>query len=197
MRIFLKQKQNKTLADWPDEALIAAFQETKNNTFAGELFNRYVHLVYGAVRYYGIPLEDSQDMVMEVFEKVLIDLPEEKPRSFNNWLHIICRNACISRLRKEKNKPELENFEKNEADFMEFDPLLRLYEENPDSITDQDIEQAILKLEDHQKTCIQLFFFEQKSYKEICAMTGYDLKQVKSFLQNGKRRLEIMLKEKI
>lgn len=197
MRLFLKQSKADSLADWADEALIAAFQQTKDNSYAGELFNRYVHLVYGAVRHYGIPIEDSQDMVMEIFEKVLIDLGDEKPRSFNNWLYILCRNACISHLRKEKSRLELENLEKSEAEVMEFDPLLRLYEENPDAITDQDVEQAILKLEDRQRTCIHLFFFEQKSYKEICDLTGYDLKQVKSHLQNGKRRLQIMLKEKI
>ena len=36
-----------------------------------------------------------------------------------------------------------------------------------------------------------------KSYKEIADQTGYPLKKVKSYLQNGKRNLKKMLEEKM
>jgi RNA polymerase sigma-70 factor (ECF subfamily) len=44
-----------------------------------------------------------------------------------------------------------------------------------------------------QKQCVQLFYLQQKCYKEITATTGYDLKKVKSYIQNGKRNLKICM----
>ena len=38
-----------------------------------------------------------------------------------------------------------------------------------------------------------MFYFSQKSYKEIAELTGFDLKQVKSHIQNAKRNLKNIL----
>ena len=38
-----------------------------------------------------------------------------------------------------------------------------------------------------------MFHFEKKSYEEIENETGFSYKEVKSFLQNGKRNLKIKL----
>jgi RNA polymerase sigma-70 factor (ECF subfamily) len=48
---------------------------------------------------------------------------------------------------------------------------------------------AIVSLNPEQKQCIQLFFFEKRSYDEIADKTGYSLNKVKSHIQNGKRNL--------
>jgi len=50
---------------------------------------------------------------------------------------------------------------------------------------------AILKIE-HQQ-CIRLFYLNKKNYLEIEALTEFDLKSVKSHIQNGKRKLKILL----
>ena len=44
-----------------------------------------------------------------------------------------------------------------------------------------------------QKTCIDLFYIKEKSYKEITDITGFTLKDVKSYIQNGKRNLKILM----
>jgi RNA polymerase sigma-70 factor (ECF subfamily) len=31
---------------------------------------------------------------------------------------------------------------------------------------------------------------EEKSYKEVCVHSGYELKKVKSYIQNGRRNLK-------
>ncbi|KAA3615272.1 MAG: sigma-70 family RNA polymerase sigma factor [Calditrichaeota bacterium] len=52
-----------------------------------------------------------------------------------------------------------------------------------------DLFNHINKLSFQQKKCIQLFYLENKSYKRVSQLTGYTLKQVKSYLQNGRRLL--------
>ena len=53
------------------------------------------------------------------------------------------------------------------------------------------LETSLNELNDDQKTCITLFFLEKKSYQQISEQTGFNLMQVKSYIQNGKRNLKI------
>ena len=52
-------------------------------------------------------------------------------------------------------------------------------------------------LNNDQKQCVTLFYLEKKSYQEIADQTGYTMMQVKSYIQNGKRNLKILLEKKL
>jgi RNA polymerase sigma-70 factor (ECF subfamily) len=58
------------------------------------------------------------------------------------------------------------------------------------------LEAGVDELPLEQKICIRLFYYEEKSYSQIAAETGYDLKKVKSYVQNGKRNLKIWMENK-
>ena len=51
-------------------------------------------------------------------------------------------------------------------------------------------------LKEAQQVCVELFYIQEKSYVQIAEVTGFDLKQVKSHIQNGKRKLKIFLESK-
>ena len=51
---------------------------------------------------------------------------------------------------------------------------------------------ALQQLNKEQQQCVTLFYLEKKSYTEIAAATGYDMMQVKSYIQNGKRNLKLI-----
>ena len=55
---------------------------------------------------------------------------------------------------------------------------------------------ALEELNREQKQCIILFYLEKRSYQEIAEMTGFTLMQVKSYIQNGKRNMKIILEKK-
>jgi RNA polymerase sigma-70 factor (ECF subfamily) len=57
------------------------------------------------------------------------------------------------------------------------------------------MEKGLAALTSEQKECIELFYLQQKCYKEIVEITGYELKKVKSYIQNGKRNLKIFVQE--
>ena len=48
-------------------------------------------------------------------------------------------------------------------------------------------------LNPEQKQTVELFYLQEKSYKEIVDQTGFSMNDVKSYIQNGKRNLKIML----
>jgi DNA-directed RNA polymerase specialized sigma24 family protein len=55
------------------------------------------------------------------------------------------------------------------------------------------LENAIGQLKEEQRHCVELFYLKKKSYDQIVKDTGYDLKKVKSYIQNGKRNLKLIL----
>jgi DNA-directed RNA polymerase specialized sigma24 family protein len=58
------------------------------------------------------------------------------------------------------------------------------------------LEKAIIQLKTEQKTCISLFYLQNKSYLQIAQSTGFSILQVKSFIQNGKRNLKLIMQIK-
>ena len=59
------------------------------------------------------------------------------------------------------------------------------------------LELALTHLKEEQRTCIELFFLQEKKYEEVAELTGFSAKQVKSYIQNGKRNLAIYMKSEI
>lgn len=194
----LSQAQSNISVDkLADEELVKRYSETRDNRAFGVLYKRYAHLVYGSALKYMKNEESARDMVAQVFEKLYRKLPEVEVQSFKNYLYGSVRNECIARLRQlnsERKKKEIYTLdEKNNDPFMENEGLLRLL--NSEKSVEAKIEQAISQLSEEQRRCIRLFFYEKKSYKEIEEMTDFTLKQVKSYLQNGKRNLRNLLSE--
>ena len=58
------------------------------------------------------------------------------------------------------------------------------------------MESAIKELNPEQKICIELFYLQERSYEEVEKTTGYTMKEVKSYIQNGKRNLKIIMTTK-
>ena len=56
---------------------------------------------------------------------------------------------------------------------------------------------SLEELNKEQKQCVSLFYLEKKTYQDIADETGYSLMQVKSYIQNGKRNLKILLERKL
>lgn len=196
MKLFVRSSKVADQKDWEDKRLLQSWREGGNRHSFDVLYERYVHLVYGVCRKYINDTETCRDATMQVFN-ILIKLPAEKSiRSLPNWLYTTARNTCISYLRSPSSKfvlePEEEYFEKKAEGFMENEALTRLLNEEHPHLLDL-LPEAMQQLEVGQRQCIELFFFKDQSYQDISQQTGFTLKQVKSYLQNGKRNLGIIL----
>ena len=174
-----------------DEQLAAAYRRTGDTAYFGELYRRYAHLVQGVCLKYLKDWEKSRDVVSTVFTILHRTLPTREVKAPKSYLYTIARNECFAYLRKEKSAREkLDTYQQDTAgliDVMENDGLVTLLSDEPS--TDDLVSEAVDRLGDEQRICVRLFFYENRSYKEIADTTGYSLKQVKSYLQNGKRNL--------
>jgi RNA polymerase sigma-70 factor (ECF subfamily) len=59
------------------------------------------------------------------------------------------------------------------------------------------MEHALQELNKEQQQCVTLFYLQKKSYSQISEITGFSLLQVKSYIQNGKRNLKILIEKKM
>lgn len=176
-----------------DKELIERYRYSYDNAYIGDLFQRYSHMLFGLCMKYVKNEERAKDLVMEVFEKVLKDLKRHNVENFRTWIYSVTKNQCLMEIRKEKRvDARQEEYLHATKEIVEFDLPVHLNGESHEE-ADRKLNEAIESLNKEQQECIKLFYFEKKSYEEIEEQTGYSYKQVKSFLQNGKRNLKIQL----
>lgn len=181
----ITRKHIKSLSD---ENIVLLYKQSNDRNCIGELYARYSPLVMGVSLKYLKNVADAQDSLMQVFEKLISELNKNEVRNFKPWLYQITKNQCLMQLRKTKkiHKTPIENQsleqEENEIEQHEEKELLLTK-----------LEEFIPKLKENQRVCIELFYLKNKSYTQIAEETGFNLKEVKSNIQNGKRNLEIKL----
>lgn len=183
--------------DWSsfsDKELVDYFKKTSNNFAFAELYSRYDHIALGVcMKYLKDPVR-AEDAAMDVFEKLLKDLKHQEIDSFGPWLYTVCKNHCLMQIRLSKSMSNrYQKYELFYQQFMENEGDLHLNNEQSNEMLLEAMELALNKLSKEQKQCLNLFYLEQKSYKEIEIITGYSDKKVKSYIQNGKRNLKIEL----
>lgn len=181
-----------------DAELLILFQRELKSDYLGVLFLRYRHLAFGVAYKYFRDREEAEDMVSHVFSLLLEKLPGKDIHSFKQYLYGTVRNECLARTRQLKKENERQTewslTENSDDGFMEIENSVHLTDDKP---LDEAVQEAMQQLGEEQRICVHHFFFEGKSYKEISDKTGYTLKSVKSYLQNGKRNLKKLLEERL
>jgi RNA polymerase sigma-70 factor (ECF subfamily) len=176
-----------------DQQLLDNFYSDSNNQWLGALLPRYTLLLLGVCMKYLKNEEEAKDCVQHIFMKAITELPKYKVEYFKAWIYMVARNHCLMRIRARQGKIPVEIKEQHLADiYEEHDRQNHIDKDN----LLQRMETALEELNPEQRQCIKLFYLEKKSYNEIADDTGFSLLQVKSYIQNGKRNLKIMIEKK-
>lgn len=90
----------------------------------------------------------------------------------------------------------------NKHEFVSFDDYgvenpVFLHHEDDESNENQlnSMTKCMATLPEEQRISVDLFYLQQKCYKEVAEITGYDVNKVKSYIQNGKRNLKICMEK--
>ena len=95
LKVFSKKKLS-------DEEIIAKYKSTQDTALVGELYQRYTHITLSVCLKYLKNLDDAQDAVMQIFEKIIHDLLKHDVQFFQGWFHTYIRNHCLMELRRAK-----------------------------------------------------------------------------------------------
>ncbi len=182
----LKDKAGNT-----DAELLGLYRKTGRSEHLGRLYDRYIPLVYGLCLKYLRSAEQAEDAVMQLFEILLDKVGRYEIREFRTWVYSVAKNHCLQQLRAQKREMP--------TDFstvvVESDTMEDLWDKQRDEVRFSALERCMDKLPAPQKASVRLFYLDEMSYAEVSDRTGYQLKSVKSYIQNGKRNLKICLEK--
>ncbi len=178
-----------------DEKLVIHYRKTTDKDVIGTLFKRHTRFVFLVCMKYMKDEERAKDAAMQIFESLFAKLRKHEVRNFKPWLHTVTKNHCLILLR---NKKEFTLFDEHRInkipDPVESEHILYPHEDKERQL--QHLEDAILSLSKEQRVCIELFYLKKQCYQEVSKKTGFTYKQVKSYIQNGKRNLRIYLEQR-
>lgn len=174
-----------------DNELLHFFYTEKDNKWIGILLQRYTLLLLGTCMKYLKNEEEAKDSVQQIFLKAITELNKYEVTYFKSWIYMIAKNHCLMKLRDKNIFVEATENQQLPLEETDIDEL-----NNKENILTH-IEYAINELNEEQKTCVTLFYLKKKSYQEIANITGFNLLQVKSHIQNGKRNLKLVVEKRL
>ncbi|SDY37600.1 RNA polymerase sigma factor [Hymenobacter psychrophilus] len=184
-----------------DAALLARYRAQGDVHDVGMLYERHMTAVLAVARRYLRDEADAQDAVMQLFEQLVQKLRRHEVDNFPAWLHATARNHCLMQLRARQRAgpaaggalvvhfPDAAGMESAAARHQGASAAEEAAEAEEHEQQLQRLESTLAELPPDQRQCLELFYLEKKSYREVADLTGLDLKAVKSHLQNGKRNL--------
>jgi RNA polymerase sigma-70 factor (ECF subfamily) len=189
--------------DKPLEEIIRALQEgrdTRDNFRI--LFERFYAPVYQLFKHKGMTPEDASDLSQEVFLAVYRGLGELRDAAqFPGWLFTVARNIFYGELdrrhARKRSLPPLPWPSLEEP--LDLDQLPAAASEK-NAISDlldreriQKLREALRRLPDQMRRCVELRVSEDSSYEEIGAVLGISSNTVKVHLHRARKELRSML----
>lgn len=179
-----------------DQELIALYRASGDQKVLAKLFGRYSRLIFGTCMKYLRDEDAAHDAVSEIYIHLVKKLLDHEVTHFKSWLYSTTSNHCLMVLRKDKKNPEVPLEEKKLYEEVMENPSFE-HLNNEQQLREDKLHEAIKDLNEEQQLCIQLFYLDGKSYRDISLQTGFDDKKVKSYIQNGKRNLRMALEKKL
>ncbi|MFP4289641.1 MAG: RNA polymerase sigma factor [Bacteroidales bacterium] len=183
-----------------DFELVRQAVEEGNQLAFTELMGLYRDTIYFMLVKMTGNVDDAEDLTLEAFGKAFKNLSQYTPEyAFSTWLFKIASNNCIDFMRKKK-KNVLSN--ENYDDVSESNHVKAIAsggldpEENLIKSQKADLMRKVVeKLKPRYKKLIQLRYFDEYSYEEICVELDLPLGTVKAQLFRAREFLFNILKD--
>jgi len=186
LRLFNKKSNPET-----DQELLRRYQSEGDLHWLGLLFERYAELVYGVCLKYLKDEQSAEDASMGVFESLVDKALKHDIQNFKSWLHVLTKNYCLMQLRSASRKGE----QSYDPEFVySLDERHHTIEWQEES-SDNGLQHCLQSLPEDQKSCIEAFYLEGHTYKDIAGFRKEMLGKVRSYIQNGRRNLRICMEK--
>jgi len=166
-----------------DDELVRRFREADGVAAFAELCRRHRRSIYNHCLAFLRNAADAEDLTQETCIRALVKKEQFRGGSFaefSAWLCSIAKCLCIDHLRSQAARHERDNTGPPEG------------HPPPESrYLAAEILAVLSRLPVEQQICLRLFYIEGYSAKEISMLARYSDKNVKSYIQNGRRRFKL------
>jgi len=177
-----------------DQQLLEQFYSDHDPEWLGILLPRYTLLLLGVCMKYLKNEEEAKDCVQQIFLKAITELKKYRVDYFKSWIYMVAKNHCLMKIRDTHGKMPVELTERYLSTTDEPGETESLLQSD-DAI--EHMAEALKELSQEQQQCVTLFYLQKNSYQQISEKTRFTMMQVKSYIQNGKRNLRIMIEQKL
>lgn len=180
-----------------DDELLELYRSTDDLVHLGDLYERYVELVFGVCLKYFKDRPKAEDAVMNIFEKLVGKAKTQDIRDFRPWLHVVAKNYCLMELRKKNRTVSIEDLPPGtQAQVVQSVEQVHPFGEPAQNGEEKALRECLDMLSAEQRKCVEAFYLKGKSYKNISDETGDALGMVRSRIQNGRRNLRNCMEKK-
>jgi RNA polymerase sigma-70 factor (ECF subfamily) len=160
------------------------------------LVERYSPRVYGLLTRFLGPVESREDLVQEVFLRVIRARDDYRPEArFSTWLYRIAFNLCVNESERRRPWASLDErtseLHESWQDEREMAPGAEL--EREDLVAS--VRAAIAELPARQRMALVLAKYEELPYDEVGEVLGTSEKAVKSMIHRAREALRARLSE--
>lgn len=185
-----------------DSELIIAARSGVEKAFE-QLMKRYKEAIYFMLLKMVHNKTDAEDLTIEAFEKAFINIHQYEPQfAFSTWLFCIASNNAIDYLRKKRvvSVPLETSVRGDKNTGTEYSYNIRTNVDNPEEafIKNQNarlLRKAVSALKPRYRTLLEMRYFKEYSYSEICKELNLPLGTVKVQLFRSREMLYDLLKD--
>lgn len=184
--------QKDRMARIDDARIIQRVLEGETEAFAG-LLEHYEAKIYGlVVRLVGVEAE-AEEVTQDAFVQAYTHLADFRAEAdFSSWLYRIAYNTALMHLRRRRvaTVPMDERLIDNVTDEMAAGALSETTE-----MRIAMIEEALKRLSPEDRTAVTLFYFEERSTRDIAFVLGTTVSNVTTRLHRARKRLYLLIKQ--
>ncbi|NIR49575.1 MAG: sigma-70 family RNA polymerase sigma factor [Phycisphaerae bacterium] len=174
-----------------DSLWIHKYVDSKDTQYLGHLYEKYKRKIFMLCVKMVKNTEEAKDLTSETFIKAFDHITEFRCGSpFPPWLSRIATNLCIDHLRH-GSRVKFQQIYSYETEAHTIDPRPL---GNQNHLRHR-ILQVLKQLKPPQRRCFCLFYIHRLSYQEVADLTGYSFDQVRSHIQNGRRKFKILMED--
>ena len=178
-----------------DENIVAEVVSGRKELFR-ILVQRHERAVYAMGLSFLRNAEDAADFTQEVFLKSFRSLARFQGRSrFSTWLYRVAYNTALNSMRSRRLTQMDYRSLAAEEGAPPPSPTLAPEQAALRAVAAEAVREAMRDLPERYRICVDLFFFYDRSFKEIALITGYPVNTIKSHVFRAKKLLKEALNE--
>lgn len=187
------------VTNYSDEDLMEYFQHGKEPAF-NELVKRYKDRLHNFLYRYTHNHQDCEDLVQETFLRVHKSRQSyERIAKFSTWMYTIALNLAKSLYKKNQRMHKV-SIHKDEGDPDDFEMMIEDAKILPDEqlhqkLSLEQLEKALMSLQNEFREVVILRDLQQLSYEEISDITGVPMGTVKSRINRGRAQIQALIKK--